>query len=74
MPQHMYRSIPITHRPCTEITGTEMKKIKTYFNKTSIIDNIEIQTGGLTLQDVVDKYGKELNADAMEELATTGKY
>lgn len=57
-----------------EITGTEMKKIKTYFNKTSIIDNIEIQTGGLTLQDVVDKYGKELNADAMEELATTGKY
>ena len=39
-----------------EITGTEMKKIKTYFNKTSIIDNIEIQTGGLTLQDVVDKY------------------
>lgn len=51
-----------------------MKKIKTYFNKTSIIDNIEIQTGGLTLQDVVDKYGKELNADAMEELATTGKY
>lgn len=43
-----------------EITGTEMKKIKTYFNKTSIIDNIEIQTGGLTLQDVVDKYGKEL--------------
>lgn len=55
-----------------EITGTEMKKIKTYFNKTSIIDNIEIQTGGLTLQDVVDKYGKELNADAMEELATTG--
>lgn len=57
-----------------EITGTEMKKIKTYFNKTSIIDNIEIQTGGLTLQDVVDKYGKELNADAMEELATTGKH
>ena len=57
-----------------EITGTEMKKIKTYFNKTSIIDNIEIQTGGLTLQDVVDTYGKELNADAMEELATTGKY
>lgn len=51
-----------------------MKKIKTYFNKTSIIDNIEIQTGGLTLQDVVDKYGKELNADAMEELATTGKH
>ena len=50
-----------------EITGTEMKKIKTYFNKTSIIDNIEIQTGGLTLQDVVDKYGKELNADAMED-------
>ena len=23
-----------------------MKKIKTYFNKTSIIDSIEIQTGG----------------------------
>ena len=57
-----------------EITGTEMKKIKTYFNKTSIIENIEIQTGGLTLQEAVAKYGKELGADAMEELATTGKY
>lgn len=57
-----------------EITGTEMKKIKTYFNKTSIIENIEIQTEGLTLQEAVAKYGKELGADAMEELATTGKY
>lgn len=57
-----------------EITGTEMKKIKTYFNKTSIIENIEIATGGLTLQEAVAKYGKELGADAMEELATTGKY
>ena len=57
-----------------EITGTEMKKIKTFFNKTSVIENIGIQTGGLTLQGAMDKYGKELNADAMEELAATGKY
>lgn len=57
-----------------EISGTEMKSVKIYINTTYVIENIEIQSGGLTLQEAVRQYGKEFGASEMAELAETGKY
>ena len=56
-----------------EISGTEMKSVKIYINTTYVIENIEIQSGGLTLQEAVRQYGKEFGASEMAELAETGK-
>lgn len=57
-----------------EISGTDMKSVKIYINTTYVIENIEIQSGGLTLQEAVRQYGKEFGASEMTELAETGKY
>lgn len=57
-----------------EISGTDMKSVKIYINTTYVIENIDIQSGGLTLQEAVRKYGKEFGASEMAELAETGKY
>lgn len=57
-----------------EISGTDMKSVKIYINTTYVIENIEIQSGGLTLQEAVRQYGKEFGASEMAELAETGKY
>ncbi|MBS4766683.1 hypothetical protein KG007_10755 [Alistipes sp. kh20] len=57
-----------------EVSGTDMKSVKIYINTTYVIENIEIQSGGLTLQEAVRQYGKEFGASEMTELAETGKY
>lgn len=57
-----------------EISGTNMKSVKIYINTTYVIENIDIQSGGLTLQEAVRQYGKEFDASEMAELAETGKY
>ena len=57
-----------------EVSGTDMKSVKIYINTTYVIENIEIQSGGLTLQEAVRQYGKEFGASEMAELAETGKY
>lgn len=56
-----------------EISGTEMKSVKTFLAPTSVIKNIEIESGGKTLKEFMAGR-KELDAAAMEKLATTGKY
>lgn len=57
-----------------EVSGTDMKSVKIYINTTYVIENIDIQSGGLTLQEAVRQYGKEFGASEMAELAETGKY
>lgn len=55
-----------------EITGTEFKKLRYYMNKTSIINTIE--SSGLTVEQVLNQYGRDFPAEVIGELNSTGKF
>ncbi len=54
-----------------EITGSELKSVKTYLNTTEVVNGIEDM--GLTVQDIVDAYGADIKADFLQELNAAGK-
>lgn len=55
-----------------EISGTDITSVKTYMNKTAVINNAPAL--GLTLQQIMDQYGRALKAEDVAELNQTGKY
>lgn len=55
-----------------EISGTDITSVKTYMNKTSVIANAPAL--GLTLQQIMDQYGRALAAADVAELNQTGKH
>lgn len=55
--------------------GTDLVSMRYYFNTTELIDAVQAgEVDGLTLQDVMDQYGRDLSASQMESYKKNGYY
>lgn len=61
-----------------KITGTDIKNVKTYLNKTALIESVEngemADDGLADLQDLMDAYGAALDADKIVEINEGGGF
>lgn len=53
-----------------EISGTELKSLKIYLNKTTVVESIPAQ--GLTEEFVITEYGRDLSEDFVAQVNTNG--
>lgn len=56
-----------------ELTGTDIKSARIYFNTTDLINSVEAGLmGDMTLKSVMDAYGQDLGGSLLEELQNDG--